>query len=168
MRIWLQLGFRPATLAQLDVRLRDGGGEERQPAPRKFVLHGQVCEGVSRGQPQSSSLSVWRGQEPAQRIGNTILLCAIRDRASKVVLEPRARELRVQYELDRGVREQKLPSFALAPLIHHFHSLAQSGAERGEAFCVELWADEHRYRVQFSGHATGFGQGLTIQFFWDE
>ena len=160
-QIWQQLGLERASLAQIELSLRDGAGEERQPAPRKLV---------SKGAPQT--LSVWRGQDPAQRIANTILLCAIRDQARQVIVEPKPGEVRVQFLMPHGVREQKLPSFSLQPIVHHFQSLAQAGEtgtdetspDDGEPFSVDLTVDDHRYHVQFSALPTQWGKGVTMQF----
>lgn len=168
MKLWTHLGFRPATLAQLDVRLRDGGGAERQPAPRRFIVTDERPPKRRGRAKEPPVISVWRGQEPAERIANTILLCAIRDRASQVIMEPRARELRVQFLLPQGVREQKLPRFALQPIVHHFQSLAQIEEQEVESFAVDLAVDEELYTVEFSALPTQWGRGVTLQFSLDE
>ena len=120
------LALRPATLERIEAYLRDGGGEERQPPPRKFVF----SDRRRKGEPSDAAptLAVWTGQDPAERIANTILLCAIRDRAHQVTLAPSDKGVRVSFQAASGVlREQKLPTFALAPIVQHFKAL--SGGE---------------------------------------
>lgn len=163
-RIWYQLELRRATLLEIQAHLSDDDGRERQPAPRKFVLAGRNDDPPKLA-PQT--LSVWRGQEPAERIANTILLCAIRDRARQVIMEPRARELRVQFLMPHGVREQKLPLFSLAPIVHHFQSLAQTGENMEneiKPFSVDVAVDKRRYRVRFAALAAQWSDGVTMQF----
>ena len=167
-KILTALSLRPAPLAVLAASLRDGGGEERQPAPRKFVLRDERAprpgaHTLDAHTLDAHTLEVWQGQDPAQRIANTLLLCAIRDRAEQVVIEPQAREVRVQFVAPGGVREQKLPRFALQPIVEHYQSLAPSD-ENAEEFRVSLVVDEQLYQVQFSALSTHWGEGVTVQF----
>lgn len=163
-KIFKALALRQATLATIMASLRDGNGEERQPAPRKFVF----CD--ERAAPeQTQTLEVWQGQDPAERIANTLLLCAIRDRAQQVVIEPQAREVRVQFLAPDGVREQKLPRFALQPILSHFQSLAPRDFNGDAAtFHVQLAVDEKLYQVQFSALSTHWGEGVTVHFSFHE
>ena len=167
------LSLRPATSAQIEAQLRDGRGEERQPAPRKFVLSS------GRDSIQSlprQTLEVWTGQEPGERIANTILLCAIRDRAHQVTLEPGENAVHVRFAIESGVREQKLPVFALAPIVRHFKTLADVAASgdsdaatapendelRGQ---VAIAVDEQLFHISFSPLPTQWGAGVKVQFF---
>ena len=184
-RILTALSMRCATLASIEAILRDGNGEERQPAPRKFVFRderaaderppdaragersGDARTCHARG-PQAQTVEVWQGQDPAERIANTILLCAIRDRATQVIIEPQARGVRVRFEIENGVREQKLPAFALAPIVQHLGALVGhgntntgAGAPQGS---VRLSVDEQCYDVHFAPLLTRWGDGVTIQF----
>ncbi len=166
-KILTALALYPATLAGIEAQLRDGGGEERQPAPRKLVF----CDerGLSQTAP-GQTLDVWTGQEPGERIANTILLCAIRDRAQQVTLEPGENGVNVRFEVESGVREQKLPTFALAPIVRHFKTLA-SDAESATHDDAELSGqvaiavDEQLFHVSFSPLPTQWGAGVKVQFF---
>lgn len=161
--IWNQFKLQRATLEEIEACLGDGGGQERQPAPRKIVSN--------HSRPNVSSephqLEVWRGQEPAEHIANTILLCAIRDRASQVILEPGAQGVRVRFIIENGVREQKLPGFALAPIVRHFHALARiDSASQSAQSCgsVRLSVDEEDYELSFSPLPTKWGDGVKVSF----
>ena len=182
-QMWNQLGLLRSSLGEIESLLRDGGGEERQPAPRKFVIAGENSSNnaqVGGAKPQApQTLSVWRGQEPAQRIANTILLCAIRDRASQVLLEPGEGELSVRFIIESGERQQKLPSFALAPIVQHFQCLAQANQKEASESeprvapgkkpwpangQLRLSVDEEFYDLQFSPLPTRWGDGVKVQF----
>ncbi len=179
------LALRPATLANIEARLRDGGGEERQPAPRKFVFADR--RGASQLPPETSqTLAVWTGQEPGERIANTILLCAIRDRAHQVTLEPGAKGVKVRFEIESGAREQKLPAFALEPIVRHFKTLASDDTDRVakggtdnstagnsqessvgdlELFGqVAIAVDQQLFQISFSPLPTAWGAGVKVQF----
>lgn len=175
-KILKALSLRPATLAKIEAQLRDGGGEERQPAPRKFVLSGD--RDSTRESLQSSpqqTLKVWTGQEPGERIANTILLCAIRDRAHQVTLEPSETGVHVRFAIESGVREQKLPAFALAPIVRHFKTLANEAASSDsnaatasetDELCgqVAIAVDEQLFHILFSPLQTQWGAGVKVQF----
>lgn len=170
------LSLRPAMLAQIEAQLRDGGGEERQPAPRKFVFSDE--RPFSREAPDATprpTLDVWTGQEPGERIANTILLCAIRDRAHQVTLEPGAKGVRVRFQIESGVREQKLPAFALAPIMRHFKTLASEAtagmddvatSHENDELCgqVAISVDEQLFHISFSQLPTEWGAGVKVQF----
>ena len=186
------LSLRPATLALIEGLLRDGGGEERQPAPRKFVLSDErEAAQTQKARTASQKLDVWTGQEPGERIANTILLCAIRDRAHQVTLEPQATGVKVRFEIESGAREQKLPAFALEPIVRHFKALAsdsdgdcvtgndaatapdtelegvtqQSSVDNSELFGqVAIAVDEQLFHVSFSPLPTQWGAGVKVQF----
>ena len=178
-RILTALSLRRATLASMEAILRDGNGEERQPAPRKFAFRderapnecardGRAENARASGAPKAQTVEVWQGQDPAERIANTILLCAIRDRATQVTIEPQARGVRVRFEIEKGVREQKLPAFALAPIVQHLGALVGHGntntgvgAPQGS---VRLSVDEHCYDVHFAPLLTRWGDGVIMQF----
>lgn len=173
------LSLRPATLARIEAQLRDGGGQERQPAPRKFVLSDQR---ESAPVVPLQTLEVWTGQEPGERIANTILLCAIRDRAHQVTLEPDEKGVKVRFAIASGVREQKLPAFALAPIVRHFKTLASdlasddaatsSGTDSQKSSTdhlelsgqVAIAVDEQLFHVSFSPLPTQWGAGVKVQF----
>ena len=171
------LSLRRATLAHIEAQLRDGGGEERQPPPRKFVFSDERV--VNRKTAVTSqTLQVWTGQDPGERIANTILLCAIRDRAHQVTLEPGAKGVKVRFQIESGVlREQKLPAFALEPIVRHFNALTQHevaapnpGAPsevadvRPLAGEVRIAVDEQFYKISFSPLVTQWGAGVKVQF----
>ena len=179
------LSLRPATLARIEAQLRDGGGEERQPAPRKLVFSD---ERAATPDLPGQTLEVWTGQEPGERIANTILLCAIRDHAHQVTLEPDAKGVKVRFEIESGVREQKLPAFALEPIVRHFKTLAsdsdlasddaatatdlepdavshQSSTDKFELFGqVAIAVDEQLFHISFSPLPTQWGNGVKVQF----
>ena len=165
-RLFTILSLRPATLAHIEAQLRDGGGEERQPAPRKFVFSDER-DSHQLQSTRSQTLAIWTGQEPGERIANTILLCAIRDRAHQVTLEPQAKGVKVRFEIESGVREQKLPAFALAPIVRHFTSLIHDSTSdkadlqlSGE---VRIAVDEQFYDVQFLPLQTQWGHGVKVR-----
>lgn len=159
---------------QIEAQLRDGGGEERQPPPRKFVSFDErEVPQISPLAPSSQTLGVWTGQEPGERIANTILLCAIRDCAKQVTLEPSAKGVKVSFQIENGVREQKLPGFALAPIVRHFKALTRR-EHSGDLKCdeadnckmsgeVRIAVDEKFYEVQFSPLPTQWGEGVTVR-----
>ena len=162
-KILSALALRRATLQQMEALLRDGGGEERQPPPRKFVLSDE--RRAAKQSAAAPTLAVWTGQDPAERIANTILLCAIRDRAEQVTLEPSDKGVKVSFQAETGVlREQKLPAFALAPIVQHFKALTGDDTNQSaELESVEVEAlsgetrvavDEQFYHLQFSPLAT--------------
>ena len=165
------LALRPATLERIEAYLRDGGGEERQPPPRKFVF----SDRRRRGEPSDAAptLAVWTGQDPAQRIANTILLCAIRDRAHQVTLAPSDSGVKVSFQVASGVlREQKLPTFALAPIVQHFKALSggEIAPQKVEAVEVEplsaevrIAVDEQFYNISFSPLSTQWGAGVKVR-----
>ena len=173
------LALRPATLEHIEASLRDGSGEERQPAPRKLVFADERAKTQS---PPSQTLDVWTGQEPGERIANTILLCAIRDRARQVTLEPHAKGVKVRFEIESGVREQRLPTFALAPIVRHFKTLASddaatptdtavhSAAQENSTDELELFGqiaiavDQQLFHISFSPLCTQWGAGVKVQF----
>ena len=170
-KLLTMLSLRPATLARIEAQLRDSGGEERQPAPRKFVFSDQ--RGLAPALPWQT-LEVWTGQEPGERIANTILLCAIRDRAHQVTLEPEAKGVKVRFAIASGVREQKLPAFALEPIVRHFKTLScddeatatqESSINPSELFGqVAVAVDEQLFHISFSPLPTQWGAGVKVQF----
>ena len=104
------------------------------------------------------------------------MLCAIRDRARQVTLEPGAKGVKVSFQIESGVREQKLPGFALAPIVRHFKALTSSECERSDAQngnetdeckvsgAVRIAVDEQLYYVQFSPLPTQWGAGVKVEF----
>lgn len=155
----------------LEAWLRDGGGEERQPPPRKLALKDERATSPgalsSPGASSAQKLAVWTGQEPGERIANTILLCAIRDRAWQVTLEPQAQGVKVRFQIESGVREQKLPAFALAPIVRHFTALVGSTDKDKTEFQlsgeVRIAVDEQFYDVQFLPLQTQWGSGVKVR-----
>ena len=169
-KILKALSLQVADLVSIEALLNDGGGEERQPPPRKFVVSDER-ENHDHLQEHSSAqtLAVWTGQEPGERIANTILLCAIRDRAWQVTLEPEAAGVKVRFQIESGVREQKLPAFALAPIVRHFKALTRDRQTpvENENFelsgAVYIAVDEQFYEVQFSSLANQWGKGVEVR-----
>ncbi len=169
-KILKALSLRIADSASIELLLNDGGGEERQPPPRKFVVSDERHPAHhSPEQSPAQTLAVWTGQEPGERIANTILLCAIRDRAWQVTLEPEAAGVKVRFQIESGVREQKLPAFALAPIVRHFKALtsARQAPPENENFelsgAVYIAVDEQFYEVQFSPFANQWGKGVEVR-----
>ena len=166
------LALQRATLERMEALLRDGGGEERQPPPRKFVFFDE--RRAERQSAAAPTLAVWTGQDPAERIANTILLCAIRDRAHQVTLTPSDQGVKVRFQAESGVlREQKLPAFALAPIVQHFKALtygevAPRKVEAAEveplSGAVRIAVDEQFYNISFSPLSTQWGAGVKVQF----
>lgn len=171
-KILKALSLRVADSASLELLLNDGHGEERQPPPRKLILSDErYAHRDSRPSSSVQTLAVWTGQEPGERIANTILLCAIRDRAWQVTLEPEAAGVKVRFQIESGVREQKLPAFALAPIVRHFKALtsARQAPPENEDFmlsgAIRIAVDEHFYEVKFSPLANQWGNGVEVRLF---
>ncbi len=157
--LWSFLGLKRATLGDFEA----GGEEERQPAPLKLA-YPELNEA-------SSGADDWRGQAPVERIVNTILLCAVRDGASAISIEPQTRSVRVRYTVAGDVREHiKLPTLALKPIVARLKRLAQielqqSGApDVKQGGRIRLRVDEHFYDLHVTTHPTEWGERVELRF----
>ncbi|PQV64930.1 hypothetical protein B1R32_103197 [Abditibacterium utsteinense] len=160
---WSFLGLKRATLHDFEV----GGEEEKQPAPLKLAY--------PELNVAPAGADDWRGQEPVERIVNTILLCAVRDGASVISIEPQTRGVRVRYTVEGEVREHiKLPSLALEPIVARLKLLARIELQQGashDAFQgersgghIRLRVDEHFYDLHVTTHPTPWGERVELRF----
>lgn len=153
--IWAFLGLQRATL-------RDFGSTddlEKQPPPLKLAFPNlnEVPSGADD----------WRGQEPVERIVNTILVCAVRDGASAISIEPQTKGVRVRYTVKGDVREHiKLPSLALEPIVARLKSLAQIDMGQGAAQwgLIRIRVDERSYDLHVQTHPTQWGERVELRF----
>lgn len=153
--LWSFLGLKRATLNDFEV----GGEEERQPAPLKLV-YPELNEAPAGADD-------WRGQAPVERIVNTILLCAVRDGASAISIEPRTRSVYVRYTVAGDVREHiKLPTLALKPIVARLKMLAQIelSQEAWQGGRIRLRVDEHFYDLHVTTHPTPWGERVELRF----
>ncbi|HEX9996013.1 MAG TPA: ATPase, T2SS/T4P/T4SS family [Abditibacterium sp.] len=153
--IWAFLGLEKA-------KLRDfgrGDDQELQPAPLKLAFP-DLNEAPS-------SADDWRGEEPVARIVNTILLCAVRDGASAIAIEPQNRNVRVYYTIKGRVREHiTLPTLALEPVVAHFKRLAQIeiGHNSAQWGSLRLRVDGRFYDLHVQTHITQWGERVEMRF----
>lgn len=153
--IWAFLGLEPATLSDFAW----DNAAEKQPAPLKMAFP-DLNEA-------SGGADAWRGQEPAERLVNTILLCAVRDGASAISIEPETQSVRVRYTVAGEVREHlKLPTLALEPIVSRFKRLAQIELCAGAAQwgSIRLRVDEQFYELHVQTHPTQWGERVELRF----
>ncbi len=153
---WSFLGLKRATLRDFE----SGGEEEKQPAPLKLA-YPELNEAPA-------GADNWRGQEPVERIVNTILLCAVRDGASVISIEPQTRNVRVRYTVAGDVREHiKLPTLALKPIVARLKMLAQIELQQENALLggrIRLQVDEQFYELHVTTHPTVWGERVEMRF----
>lgn len=157
--LWSFLGLERALLRDFAA----GGEEEKQPAPLKLA-YPELSE-------LPSGADDWRGQAPVERIVNTILLCAVRDGASAISIEPQTRGVRVRYTVAGDVREHiKLPTLALKPIVARLKLLAQiewqsdAAPDAKRDGRIRLRVDEHFYDLHVTTHATEWGERVEMRF----
>ncbi len=157
--LWSLLNLTRASLRDFEA----GGKEERQPAPLKMAF------------PELSEVPAgaddWRNQAPVERIVNTILLCAVRDGASAISIEPQTRGVRVRYTVAGDKRDHiQLPTLALAPIVARLKLLAQIEREQSEKQGekqrgrIRLRVDDHFYDLHVSTHPTEWGERVEMRF----
>lgn len=153
--LWHLLGLRCASLADFEAENQ----AEKQPAPLKLA-YPELNEAPSGADD-------WRGQEPVERIVNTILLCAVRDGASLIFIEPQTRNVRVRYVVKGDTRDHiQLPTLALKPIVARLKRLAQielppDATQKGR---IRLRVDERFYELHFSTHPTQWGERVELRF----
>ncbi len=153
--IWASLRLTRAALRDFEA----GDDEEKQPAPLKMA-YPDLDEAPSGADD-------WRGQEPVERIVNTILLCAVRDGASAISIEPQTRGVRVRYIVKGDVREHiKLPTLALEPIVARFKRLAQIEKQHDTSQwgTIRLRVDGRFYDLQVQTHPTQWGERVELRF----
>ena len=155
--LWGFLGLERATLRDFEA---DGNGAEKQPPPLKLA-YPELDEAPA-------GADNWRGQEPVERIVNTILLCAVRDGASLIFIDPQTRNVRVRYVVQGDSREHiQLPTLALKPIVERLKRLAQievhpDARQKGR---IRLCVDERIYDLHVSTHLTQWGERVELRFF---
>ncbi len=154
--LWRFLGLERATLRDFEAQ----DAAEKQPAPLKLA-YPELDEAPSGADD-------WRGQEPVERIVNTILLCAVRDGASLIFIEPQTRNVRVRYVIQGDTHDHiQLPNLALKPIVARLKRLAQievpqSAAQIGR---IRLRVDEKSYDLHVSTQPTPLGERVEMRFF---
>lgn len=154
---WRFLGLERATLRDFEL---EGDGAEKQPAPLKLA-YPELDEAPA-------GADNWRGQEPVERIVNTILLCAVRDGASLIFIEPQTRNVRVRYVVQGDTRDHiQLPTLALKPIIARLKRLAriEVRADARQKGRIRLCVDERCYDLHLSTHPTEWGERVELRFF---
>lgn len=153
--MWHFLGLERATLRDFETEDQ----AEKQPAPLKLA-YPELNEAPAGADD-------WRGQEPVERIVNTILLCAVRDGASLIFIEPQTRNVRVRYVVRGDTRDHiQLPTLALKPIVARLKRLAQIEItpESGQNGRIRLRVDERFYELQVTTHPTQWGERVEMRF----
>jgi type II secretory ATPase GspE/PulE/Tfp pilus assembly ATPase PilB-like protein len=153
---WHFLGLERVTLRDFESE----GGAEKQPAPLKMA-YPELDEAPSGADD-------WRGQEPVERIVNTILLCAVRDGASLVFIEPQTRNVAVRYVVRGDTRDHiQLPHLALKPIVERLKRLAQieKALGVGQNGRIRLRVDERFYDLHVTTQPTPWGERVELRFF---
>jgi type II secretory ATPase GspE/PulE/Tfp pilus assembly ATPase PilB-like protein len=167
--IWEVLGLRRATLDDLSFV------DKPVATPPRAPLHMAFGDSESNGSRRRlHTLDDWRSQEPAERIVNTVLLCAIRDGARQIIFEPYARGVHVKFVLSEmsalhpdepRVRDHmKLPLFAHEPVIARVKSLAHFGNRSEQWGLIRLHVDETAYDLHVSTQPTPWGERVELRF----
>lgn len=117
--LWRALGLEPARHEDFEA-LDDS---EIQPSPWKIAS----IQAVGEDEVQHlQTLEDWRDQDPVERIVNTILLCAIRDGAQEILIDPQENGVHVRFTTSEQMRDHiKLPMFTLAPIAERVKKMAQ-------------------------------------------
>ncbi len=156
---WHYLGLERATLRDFEPE----NEVEKQPAPLKMAFP-ELNEAPAGADD-------WRGQEPVERIVNTILLCAVRDGASLIFIEPQTRNVMVRYVVQGDTREHiQLPNLALKPIVARLKRLARiereprdqpNGTQPGR---IRLDVDGKSYDLHVITQPTPLGERVEMRF----
>jgi len=160
--IWSVLNLNPATASELNALDGVSTGEDNQSAPLKISFP----DLKSHRDTAVATVSDWHRQEPVERIVNTILLCAIRDGAQMITVEPEPTGIRVRFTLDDIVRDHiQLPAFALAPVVARFKTLAALNLDelKEQSGAIRLQVDGRDYDLHLSTSPTSWGQRLELR-----
>jgi type II secretory ATPase GspE/PulE/Tfp pilus assembly ATPase PilB-like protein len=109
----------------------------------------------------------WHKQAPIERIANSILLCAIRDGASDIDIEPYPTGVLVRYLIQGRWREHlKLPTLVSKPLAAHFKELAhlEENGTAGQWGGFQLIIDEQDYNLAICTRITPHGESIQLRF----
>jgi len=153
---WTYLGLERVTLRDFE----NEGDADRQPAPLKMA-YPELDEAPAGADD-------WRGQEPVERIVNTILLCAVRDGASLIFIEPQTRNVAVRYVVRGDTRDHiQLPTLALKPIVERLKRLAQieKALGVGQNGRIRLCVDERFYDLHVTTQPTPWGERVELRFF---
>lgn len=153
---WSHLGLERVTLLDFESE----GDAEKQPAPLKMA-YPELDEAPAGADD-------WRGQEPVERIVNTILLCAVRDGASLIFIEPQTRNVAVRYVVRGDTRDHiQLPTLALKPIVERLKRLAQieKALGVGQNGRIRLRVDERFYDLHVTTQPTPWGERVELRFF---
>lgn len=108
----------------------------------------------------------WSGQEPVERIVKAILLCAIRDGASDIHIDPQPRAVTVRYRIKGVMRDHlKLPMLVLEPIATRFKLLGKldPAAHAAQWGVIRLRVDERDYDMQISTQPTEYGERIFLR-----
>jgi len=153
---WHGLGLKKAKLAELVAF--DDVDEQPRPFDLKFP-------GLS-GDGRTGVRDPLNRQEPVERIVNTILICAIRDGASEIEIEPAPGSVTVRYRVRGRMRDHlKLPFFVLSPLVAHCKKLGHLDPRPEMTQCgnIALRVDDQDYDLQISTTPTEHGERVLLR-----
>ena len=160
---WSELGLRKLTLEKLERLAPDN---DVQPPPFKM--------GVAHSDEIANELDLrsLRSQTPITRIVNTLLLCAVRDHASRMIVESEAagnyRGIKVRYRIGETERDHlRLPRHVLKPLVDHFREMARVETEMPDfSGHAQLSIDGRTCDLLVNAQTTARGSHLTVDFRW--
>lgn len=184
-KVWARLGLQRATLGDWPP----ADDAEIQPAPFKLAFPndsrprplettGEGGSGVPASDPPPLGARdalesepphkprSWSGQEPVERIVKAILLCAIRDGASDIHIEPESRVVTVRYRIKGVLRDHlKLPMLVLEPIATRFKALGRldPAARAAQWGVIRLRVDERDYDLQISTQPTEQGERIFLR-----
>jgi type II secretory ATPase GspE/PulE/Tfp pilus assembly ATPase PilB-like protein len=101
-----------------------------------------------------------------ERIVKAILLCAIRDGASDIHIEPESRVVTVRYRIKGVMRDHlKLPMLVLEPIAARFKTLGKldPAARAAQWGIIRLRVDERDYDLQISTQPTEQGERIFLR-----
>lgn len=154
---------------------------ETQPAPFKITFANEeaVAAGGNPAEGEVPTIGArddtaegphrprnWSGQEPVERIVKAILLCAIRDGASDIHIDPQPRAVTVRYRIKGVMRDHlKLPMLVLDPIATRFKLLGKldPAANAAQWGVIRLRVDERDYDMQISTQPTEFGERIFLR-----
>lgn len=174
--IWAVLGLERAYVRDLPqsdeletqpVPFKMTFANEEAVAGRSAALDGEIpAMGVREDADGPHRPRNWSGQEPVERIVKAILLCAIRDGASDIHIDPQPRAVTVRYRIKGVLRDHlKLPMLVLEPIATRFKLLGKldPGAHAAQWGVIRLRVDERDYDLQISTQPTEHGERIFLR-----
>lgn len=160
--IWSVLKLKPATLSEIDALDGVSSGEEERGAHSKISFP----EAHTSRETAVATVLDWHRQEPVERIVNAILLCALRDGARGITVEPEPRIVRVRFKFHDTIRDHiQLPIFTLEPVALRLKLLARlDTASHEQSGTLTLQVDGTRHELQIQTSPTAWGQRIELEF----